>query len=1188
MELKRVEMLGFKSFPEKVVIEFDKGITAIVGPNGSGKSNIADAVRWVLGEQNARQLRGSKMEDVIFAGTERRKPLNFAQVTLVLSNDDRKMPIDYDEVAISRKVFRSGESEYSINGSRCKLKNVQEILMDTGIGKEGYSIIGQGQVGRLLSDKAQDRRLIFEEAAGIVKFKSRKEEAEKKLEAEESNLNRVSDILTEQSARIEPLTAEAAKAEEYLKVKEELKTYEITAFLGQYKQFNEQYKKTEGDLANLTEQIGSVKERETGAKEKAEALKLEAEAAQEEAKNLSDSHHSLEITLGQKEGERALKDAQLAQKKTDEDASTRQLDAAKEKMHGALTIIAREQANAESLEEKLAGKEEERKAAADAWSALEASQKELRIKWDEAVEAADAARNEAENVRSQGARMDAALEYEKNQQENADQKVQTLTADADAALKTEAEAKKVFLDADKAFAALGDELSGLGSKISDMRERIRGEQARMGEKVEELRETQNRLKWLSDLEKEYEGFSGSVKTLMQLKAADSARYAKVRGTLADLITVPEGLAVALEIALGASIQNIVTDDTATARSLIEYLRREQKGRATFMPMDQVNAREAVREAKQIKAMPGVLGLADELVGYKKEYKNIISRQLGNVVVTEDFDSATEVAHRYGANLRVVTLKGDIFNIGGSITGGSTMKAGNILSRKGEMDTLSGKIAAMQAETDAFQKKIDAMTAERRAMTARLDEVSVSYEDSRQAANQLKMDWNAAAIRREELENQLAAAKETLEAAARSQQEHEEWLSGYSGKLAGAEENEKRAGRMAADAQAAYEARVEEVTAARAAEMNIRIEAKGIEQELEYLRRSIEREQNDNAALAEEAEQFLTVINEARDAQAALTAEIQTLDNEMTDIRAQIETAGAQAGDMERIRKEKTRRWEQSMTAMNDIAAELSALEKEQLRLENQKSRSQKDLQDLQDRIWEDYQLTYNAALSMERTDLGSATAMKRRIGELKESIRAMGPVNVGAIAELVAVTERVELLSTQRDDILATEEKLREIIDQMKTQMEKQFSSSIKKVSALFEETFRKLFGGGHALLRLTEGDDSLEAGVEIIAQPPGKALQSMNLLSGGERALTAIALLFAIQQSSPAPFCILDEIEAALDEANVSRFANYLDNLTDDTQFIVITHRKGTMEAADTMYGVTMEEKGISKCVSVRFDETK
>ncbi len=1185
MELKRVEMIGFKSFPEKVVIEFDKGVTAIVGPNGSGKSNIADAVRWVLGEQSARMLRGSKMEDVIFAGTERRRPVNFASVTLILDNSDRKMAVDYDEVAISRKVYRSGESEYAINEGRCRLRDVQELLMDTGIGKEGYSIIGQGQIDRLLSDKPAERRLVFEEAAGIVKYKSRKEEAEKKLEGEEENLSRLNDILTELTARIDPLTADAAKAEEFLKLRDELKTYEVTAFLGQYKQLGEQYEKAEKNLSDLLAQLESAKEREHEARAQADLYKNEAAEAQNEYRELNESHHSLELSYSQKEGDITLREAELSQKKKEEERVTGLLADAKEKVHSQLETIGREEKHADSLEEKLSAKEAERQEAEALLGEKNEALSKLRAAWDEALGALETLRGEGTELKTQNERALTALEFDRSQQEGLSEQEQALSAELET-LSGEVAAKEAdCAAAEKEWKDLGARISALNTEINDLRQNVREKQQELAAKVDALRETQNRVKWLNDLEKDYEGFSGSVKSVMARRAAEPALARKVRGTVADLISVPAKLSVAMEIALGANLQNVVTEDEATAKELIEFLRKEQKGRATFMPLDRVTGREDRPEKKAVKKMSGVLAYDDELIGYGSEYSEIVSRLLGNVAVTEDFDSASAVARAYGSDLRVVTLKGDIFNIGGSITGGSTMKAGNILSRKSELDGLAGLLEQQQKEADAAKADADALTAARQAKNAELEEKSAAYDEKRQAAQEQKNALTALTVRRDELAGRLGVTRESAETSSRSRKEHEDFLASFAERLAAQQQAEEKAAEAAANAQAAYEAGTEALGSAKNAETELRIAAKGIEQELLFTRRNVERERESIREISDLADGYLAELEELARAQQELAAGKETLTVELEALKGQIEAAGERTESMDKVLSEKNARWEESMKAANGILAEIGALEKDELRLENQQARAKKDLEDLQERIWEEYQLTYRAALSLECPDLGSPAAMKRRIGELKEQIRSLGPVNVNAITELTALTDRVELLTTQRDDVVRSEESLREIITQLETQMEKQFAESFRKINGFFEETFRGLFGGGHAQLRLTTDENTLEAGVEIAAQPPGKTLQSMTLLSGGERALTAIALLFAIQQLSPAPFCILDEIEAALDEVNVARFAHYLGNLCNDTQYIVITHRKGTMEAADTMYGVTMEEKGVSKCVSVKLE---
>lgn len=1186
MELKRVEMIGFKSFPEKICVEFDRGITAIVGPNGSGKSNISDAIRWVLGEQSARTLRGSKMEDVIFAGTERRKPVNFAQVTLVLDNSDRKMSVEYDEVGISRRVYRSGESEYTINGSRCRLKDVQELLMDTGLGKDGYSVIGQGQIDQLLSSKPQDRRVIFEEAAGIVKYKSRKEAAEKQLADEVNNLNRVQDILEELTSRIEPLTEQAAAAEQYLTLREELKAYEVTSFLGQYQQYRDQYQKVEQNLTALLEQTAKVREQQEQVRARAEQYKREVGEAQDAYKKLNDLHHTLEMTRESKEGEKGrLQEQQSAQEREHRKLSS-YLEDTKRKLHTQWETIHREEQKIqEKKTERDALNREREQAAAELveWSRRRQTAREA---WQAAAQQAEEQKNKTVQAKAQNERYTAMLEYDQTQQTQMQAREEELEKRRQQQA-TAAEEKKAAYEAEeRECRQKEDELRQVMEQIQTLRQQIRDKQQEQEKAVAALRDTQSRLKWLSDLEKEYEGFSGSVKTIMQLKKKDPQRFAGVHGTLADLIRVPAELAVAMEIALGAAIQNIVTRDQDCARELIEILRREQKGRATFLPMDRVSGRGMNADRARVLAMDGVIGFANELIGYDKAYENIISRQLGNVVVTEDFDSAAAVARRFGATLRVVTKKGDIFNIGGSITGGSTMKAGNILSRKGEMDSLAGELQKRQQAAEAIQKETAALTARRQECNRRQEELAAARDEELAVRRRAESERDQALFMLQQTEKELKESREQREELEAVNREHQESIGQSAEAIRRQEAQEAQALADAAQKQEAYEAASREEEQRRSREMELRIRCGGLQQEIEYMSRNTERETEETEQLAVQAEEYLEGMRSCVDQQEAIRLRLAELEQEKEELCRQIEAKGEETRQMEELQTEKSRLWEESHRTAEEVLQQIADLEKEQVRLENQKARAQKDLTDLQDRIWQDYELTYNAALQLERRELGSQAAMKRRIGELREQIRSLGSVNVNAITELTALKERCDFLTTQKEDIAKSEASLREIIDQLQTSMEKQFSEGFRKISVLFEETFRKLFGGGHALLQLTEGENALEAGIEIIAQPPGKKLQSMMLLSGGERALTAIALLFAIQQLNPAPFCILDEIEAALDDVNVARFAGYLQDLCEKTQFIVITHRKGTMEAAHTMYGVTMEEKGISKCISVKFEE--
>ncbi len=1193
MELKRVEIIGFKSFPEKIQVEFGKGITAIVGPNGSGKSNISDAVRWVLGEQSAKTLRGVKMEDVIFAGTERRKPVNFAQVTLVLDNHDKKMAVDFNEVAISRRVYRSGESEYTINGGRCRLRDVQEMLMDTGIGKDGYSVIGQGQIDQLLSSKPQDRRMIFEEAAGIVKYKSRKEQAEKQLAEEADNLSRVQDILEELTSRLDPLERQAETAKEYLSLKEELKTYEVASFLGEYQEFQGQYERVSKLLEELSQQIEGSRKDQEQAKERSEQYAKEADEARKALTTLYEEHNQLRLQKESNEGDKRVMMQQAESSEKEMDSLQQRLEDVKQRMSGRIETVKKEEIKLQQLEAQIAKEEEEQKAFLESLEKKEEKLQQLTDVYEDARKRMASLDQELSALRAQAERHALVLEQDLSQQEQIDQKGAELDRQIEEQERQMKEAQQKQEEAVQAENRIRQQEQELSAQTEQLRQTIREKQKQQESLILQMRELQGRTKWLQDMESDYEGFSSSVKAVMQLKKQDPKRYQSIHGTVADILRVPGEYTLAIEIALGAAIQNIIVQETKAAKELIEMLRSTKRGRATFLPLDSVTARSPIQNEGVIKGMKGVCGFAHELVEYDPVYQNIMSRQLSNVVVAEDFESASQVSRRYGNAVRVVTLKGDIFNIGGSITGGSTTaKAGGILSRKGEIERLQHQLNAKREEGRALQAEVSLLSEQRQKMSHDLEKKQNERQTAEQSRIQSEQKLQQLSFILQHMQAQLQETEQSRKELKLSKQQHEEQERQSRKQLTDLEETRKQRRQEEETALHAVEVLSGQIEAEKGELSQKKIALAGFKQQQQFMQRTVDWESQEIENLAQEADMILEDSQQRREQAEAARAQIHQIERQQQQLETAIEEKAAQMSQMEEQRAERDRRRDESIKEAEETLRNFSALEKEQVRLENQAARAKKDLNDLQDRIWEEYELTYGAAKALSeknrQQDLGSQTAMKKRVSQLKEAIRRLGNVNVEAIEELMALQERCEFLNQQRDDIAQSEASLREVIQQLTQKMEEQFTKGFAAIAKTFNEVFQKLFGGGQGILRLGEGENALEAGIEIIAQPPGKKLQSMMLLSGGERALTAISLLFAIHQLNPAPFCILDEIEAALDDANVGRYAAYLKEMCEHTQFIIITHRKGTMEAADTMYGVTMEEKGVSKCISVKFAETQ
>lgn len=1185
MELKCVEIVGFKSFADKLTLTFHGGITAIVGPNGSGKSNVSDAIRWVLGEQSAKSLRGSRMEDVIFAGTERRRPVNFAQVTLTLDNRDRSLSYDSDEVAISRKMYRSGESEYLLNGVRCRLRDVQELLMDTGIGKDGYSIIGQGRIDQLLSNKPQDRRMLFEEAAGIVKFKTRREEANKQLLEEQANLQRVSDILEEASSRLEPLEKQAAEARKHRNLTEELKQLEVQSFLRQYEQQNGQYHVLEEKTEQLAAQLQEARERRQHVKEAAEACQKEAEEASRNLEKALQELNDLRVLRESQDGERKLHIQNMEQLGREQRDVKERLEDTKARLERRRQTYEKEQEQLVLLRQKKEAQTDQQALLLETQNRLAEEHKESRQKKEQAEEAIESLRQEIDRLKESSARKEALQEQEQGQQGDIRQRFENLTKEYEEQYRQLEQAQKEVEASREEFERCSQSIVAKTDEISGIRAKLREAEEHKQEAEKEIHQIQSRIRWLNDLEKEYEGYSGSVKWIMQQKQANPQNHEGILGTVADLIQVPHHLATAMEIALGGAVQNIVTDSLRTAQYWIEALRERKAGRATFQPLDRVQARD-VRREERLLGMPGVLGYAPELIGYDGKYRAIISRLLGNVVIAQDFQSAAAVAAAYGQYLRVVTLKGDIFNIGGSITGGSTGgKNASILNRKGELSQLEERLEEARQTGRRYMEETVALGETRRQKTAEMEDLSSRREELSQNTAKLQSLYDQSEMRTQMLRTQLEEAGRDRQMIGQALEESKKFLETVRGELQEKQRAYQEESERLKELQEKEEEDRQKEEEMRSQMLRVRIELSTSEQLIASMENSGEREKADMLQDEEQIRAYKERLEAAESEIKRLESETMRSEAELSQVGSRIQNFGERIEELTQVRDDKEEQRRESIVASEEAVQWVTDLEKEQYRLDTQASRVKKDLAELQDRIWEKYELTYNAALRLELPKLENVSAATRRMSELREELKGLGAVNLHAVEEYQTLKERCTFLSSQLEDVKKAEESLREIIRQLTEQMERQFREGFGKISEQFNLVFRQMFGGGKGMLRLEEEDHPLESGIEIIAQPPGKTLKSMTALSGGERALTAIAILFAIQQLKPAPFCILDEIEAALDDANVKRYADFLKTLCDTTQFIVITHRKGTMEAATVMYGITMEEKGVSKCISVKFE---
>jgi len=1183
MYLKRLELSGFKSFAERTTLDLSKGLNAVVGPNGSGKSNIADALRWVLGEQSAKQLRGGKMEDVIFAGTVHRRPLGYAEIVMRIDNSDGKLPLEFAEISIARRVYRSGESEYSINGEPCRLKDIQMLFMDTGVGRDGYSIIGQGRIDEILSVRSEDRRLIFEEAAGIGKFKTRRNEAMAKLEREKQNRERVDDIIIDLEEQLAPLEGQAEEAKRYLALRDQYKSAHINVFLDEISKIDTELAQIEETLINSTAQF------QDGSR-----LLSEARLAGEGLKN-----HAAKLDLAYRRANESLLEVTTAIEKTE--GGSKLLENKKEQ-------LAAERA-------RLIGEVEKREAALAEKSAERNKEEEAR---NTAQAKLDELNNELNQHLKLSAKMEDVLRESSAELEAHNQAiVDALTAAANSrASVTEAENTYLRLEDEKERLdneimhhdskieaqkqAAGEAQKALKSCVSDLnriKNNVRAYASAYQQLVEEnqvldqaLRQAQEALtiargrhRAIADLEAQQEGFYQSVKTVLRKKATDP-NFAGICGAVSELIGVEQEYEIAIETALGGAAQNIVTKQESDAKLAISMLKETRGGRATFLPLNAVKGKHI--HTSSIANEPGFIGLASNLVTYDTEYAQVIAQLLGDIIVMDNMDNALALNKKYKYAYKIVTLGGERLSPGGAITGGGTNRqTAGIIGRARQLEELKIKVAALQSSLDELTQQKQSLREKRQATeetlkSAREKEQAITLENERfkdrlaNAEESLKnLDTLAAKYNEEndKIMQLLVEANLAIRAAKAEVQTYEENV------------------QKARESLENYQHQIEQSRLEHTEETDILTDLKiEISRRTEWVgeaRRNVERLQREEAVLAEERRMLLAEISFSEKATEKATADREKIIEGMVALKFRLEEIRQELAVVE---AEKTRLGAAITKAEADErthADSSSLIERELARLEMRKEQLDATSRRLHDEIWEAYSLTHQQALAHKRTDI-SATALRRMMQDLKAELSTLTNVNIGAIDAYKQIKTRYDFLAAQREDILEAETTLSDLIGQLTQQMEAQFAAQFKLIGEHFEEVFRQMFSGGKAALRLIDTENVLESGIEITAQPPGKSLQNLMLLSGGERALTAIALLFAILRLKPSPFCVLDEIESALDDANVARFAKYLKEYARGTQFIIITHRKGTMEAADHMYGVTMEEQGISKLVSVRFED--
>lgn len=1182
MYLKSIEINGFKSFANKLVFKFENGITGIVGPNGSGKSNVADAVRWVLGEQSASRLRGKKMEDVIFAGTEARKPQGSAYVAITLDNSDHSLPIDYTEVTVARRVYRSGESEYLINGTVSKLKDVTALFFDTGIGKEGYSIIGQGQVERILSDKPDERRALFDEAAGIVKYKKNKQITEKQLADEHDNLNRVNDILSGLEERVGPLAMQAEKAKQYLKLKDDLKKLDINSFLLVVDSLRAEIKEIEDKQKITQEAIAEKKNAFEETKVEYERLEAEIENITMEMEGERLNIHDQQIQMEHASGEIRVMQEKIAsvdQRKAEMKRQINILQSEKEDIERELSL------NADKVKEiedtlKLA-KEEESKARENA-EKISSEEAEIEGKIQAANSDILEFMNAGSSLKEKQARYDTMLENidlrkielkgrylsDKSQQQKNQTTYETLVAQQTSVNDAVNRHQKELTETETNLRNATDRASSLRNQIDSLSSEV----IRLRSQFENLR----------NLSERYEGYGNSIRKVMEQKDKQKG----VLGVVADIIKVDEKYETAIETALGGSIQNIVTEDEDTAKRMIAYLRNNKFGRATFLPITTVKNRGNVDQNALKEA--GVIGVASQLVKTDSKFTGVIESLLGRSIVVEDIDAATRIAKKYHQSLRLVTPSGELINPGGAMTGGAFRNNSNLLGRKRELDEITKSIGEKTNELRASKEEETSLQMKRESLKESRNKLQAEL-------NHLSIEQNSVKMQLENCIQEKSAIEKDLQSIEREQAELEEQISTIAINkdelLASGKEQEasitERKSIIDRLNQSLVEKRTEKINA-EATLSSANLNTQSIQQNYSFAnaeKNRIEDEIRKNEAKQREyQERLLSGGSEAEELTANLAEQNKLIDSAKAEIEALTKKLEALKEKQTKVNASHKEFFEER----EKMSTEIAGLEKTDFTLGMKLEKLNVEKDEKSDYMWNEYELTYSSAEALKVEGLGDEAELKRRTSEVRRQIKGLGDVNVGAIEEYAEVNERYTFLKTQHDDIIEAENNLKNIIAELDVAMKRQFAEKFKDIQVAFGKVFKELFGGGKGTLTLVDEDDLLETGIMINAQPPGKKLQNMMQLSGGEKSLTAISLLFAIQSLKPSPFCILDEIEAALDDSNVGLYAQYLHRLTKHTQFIVITHRKGTMEAADVLYGITMQEKGVSTLVSVSMIEDK
>ena len=1179
MYLKRLELQGFKSFADKTVLEFMPGITSVIGPNGSGKSNISDAIRWVLGEQSMKSLRGTKSLDIIFAGTQNRKSLGFAEASLVFDNQDGALPIEYTEVTVTRKIYRSGDSGYFINKVPCRLKDVLELFMDTGIGKDGYSIIGQGKIDEILSNKSEDRRNIFEEAAGIVKYRVRKAESEKKLEHTKLNLFRINDILSEIEANIEPLKNQSEKAKKYLSLKEELKSIEIGLFIYNIEKYKANLEEIIKDEEIFNNQCKDEEEKLERIKSLKEELKRNIDEITNEIEKISNIGFESQKEIEMLNSDINVANTRINNNKENKDRYEKEIKEQNTRIEELEEEIKQKEAkkdnlkqNKEKFEKELKEKEEE---LAKVTKTL--SDKELEIEgYKSQVEQNTDKKYELQTELNT---QDINYQNSEKRQKQIKSEISSNISELDSSRLEKEEISKQFYEIESKRNKFLKTLEESESKKEEADKKIKNYDNNINTYMSEMRIKESKLKFLIETEKEKEGYIKSVKSLLKDCESIKELGKGMHGVLANIIEVPEQYQTAIEMCLGASLQNIVTDTEEDAKRLVEHLRKNSLGRASFLPITSVKGKKLDKVKGNEK---GYIGIASDLIKFNKKYEQIVLNLLGRTVIVDNIETAIKVSKQNGYTFRVITTDGDIINPSGAITGGSVAKKTvNILGRGREIEKLEKeikeikeKIKKLQEEKEEYEDGVENILEEVSSLEKELQEIDIRYATEKQKV--IAIDENIVKI-----ENRLNKLKEENLNLERQKEEailNKEKIKNEVEKIT--EETNKLSkiisefAELNKDNQKYVDDLNFDIT-------NLKISVTSFDESEASIKEIQERInlelENNNKSIENKKSQIEQICQENLN----LEQSIEEIKLRIEKIKEDVKNSGSKIEELKNDRankNEKLSKQEEEITSKFNVIEELKA---QIVKIDVKKSKLEEDINSIINKMWEEYELTPNNAGEYKKPENVALT--QKKVNNLRTDIRNLGSVNVDSIEEYKTMKERYDFMCEQRVDLEDTMNKLRKIISEMMTTMKEQFKKQFDIINKNFGEVFRELFGGGNATLKLEDEENILECGIDITVQPPGKKLQNMMLLSGGEKAFTAIALLFAILKINPAPFCVLDEIEAALDDVNVYRFAEYLKKFSKNTQFLVITHRKGTMEAADTVYGVTMEENGISKLLSMK-----